>query len=108
MFLEGLPTSNFPRKIDHPKCTILKKDTVVLDVTIQKNFKGSFVYDVICENCSSGGSESIILTFTVSRHLNKPPSVLKILFQIRSYDMTSGEAVKNEIKVAIPVNTLSA
>ena len=37
--LEGLPTSNSPSQIDHPKCTILKKDTVVLDVILQKYFK---------------------------------------------------------------------
>ena len=39
MSLEGLPTSNLPRQIDHPKCTILTKDTVVLDVILQKYFK---------------------------------------------------------------------
>ena len=54
---EGLPTSNPPRQMDHPKCTILTKDTVVLDVILQKYFKDSFLDDVICENCSSGGSE---------------------------------------------------
>ena len=80
MSLDGLPTSNLPRQIDHPKCAILKKDTVVLDVILQKYFKDSFLDDVICEHCSSGGSESIKSTFTVSRYLKKPPSVLKIIF----------------------------
>ena len=31
VFLEGLPTSNKSRKIDHPKYTSIKKGTVVLD-----------------------------------------------------------------------------
>ena len=57
MFLEELPTFNSPRQIDHPKRTILTKDTVVLDVMLQKYFKDSFLDDVICENGSSGGSE---------------------------------------------------
>ena len=100
--LEGLPTSNSHRQIDHPKCTILTKDTAVLDVILQKYFKDSFLNDIICENCSSGGSESIKSTFTVSRYLKKTPSVLKILFQRGTYDMTSGEAVKNEPTVDIP------
>ena len=101
MSLEGLPTSNSPRKIDHPKCTILTKDTAVLDVVLQKYFKDSFLDDVICENCISGGSESTKSTFTVSRYLKKPPSFLKILFLRRNYDMTNYVATKNEPKVAI-------
>ena len=48
--LEGLPTSNLPRRIDHPKCTILAKETVVLDMILQKYFKDLFLDDVICEN----------------------------------------------------------
>ena len=35
MFLDGLHTLNSPRKTDHPKCTILEKDTDVLDVIFQ-------------------------------------------------------------------------
>ena len=31
MFLEGLPTSNSSRKIDHPKYSSIKNGTVVLD-----------------------------------------------------------------------------
>ena len=50
---------------------------------------------------SSGSSESIKSTFTVSRYLNKPPLVFNILFQRGTYDMTSGEALKNEHKFAI-------
>ena len=73
-----------------------------MDVILQQYFKDSFLDDVIRENCSSGGSESIKSTLTVSRYLKKPPSFLKILFQRGTYDMTSGEAVKNELKVAIP------
>ena len=57
MFIEGLPTSNSPRKIDHPKCTILEMETVVLDVILQNYFKESLLEDVICEFFSSGGSE---------------------------------------------------
>ena len=48
MSLEGLPTSDLPRKIDHPKCTILIKDTVVLGVILDKYFKDLFLYSVIC------------------------------------------------------------
>ena len=57
MFLEGLPTSNLPRQIDHLKCTTRTKETVVLDVMLHNYFKDSFLDDVICENCSSGDSE---------------------------------------------------
>ena len=57
MFLDGLPTSNSPRQIDHPKCTTLTKDTVVLDVMLQNYFEDSFLYEVIYKNCSSGRSE---------------------------------------------------
>ena len=39
MIIEGFPTSNSPRQIDHPKCNILTKDTVVLDVILHKYFK---------------------------------------------------------------------
>ena len=79
----------------------LTKDTVVLDVILQKYLKYSFLDDVICENCSSGVSESIKPTFTVSRYLKKTPSVLKILFQRGNYDRTTYVATKNELKVAI-------
>ena len=62
--------------------------------------------DVICENCSSGSAESIKSTFTMSRDLKEPPSVLKILFQIGTFDMTTVEAIKIELKVAIPLGFL--
>ena len=94
--LEGLPTSSSHRQIYHPKCTILIKDTVVLDVILQKYFKDLFIDDVVCENNSSGGSESIKSTFTVSIYLKKPLSVLKILIQRGTYDMTNYVATKNE------------
>ena len=81
MSLEVLHNSNFSRQIDHPIYTTLTKDTVVLDVMLQNNFNDSFLDDVICENYSSGGSESMKSIFNVSRYLNKPHSVLKILFQ---------------------------
>ena len=74
----------------------MTKDTVVLDVILQKYFKDSFLDDVIYENCSLGGFESIKSTFTVSWYIKKPPSVLKILFERGTYYMTSGKAVKNE------------
>ena len=67
MILEGLPTSNSPRQMDHPKCTTLTKDTIVLDVILQIFFKDSFLDDVVCENCSLSGFESIKSTFTVLR-----------------------------------------
>ena len=69
---------------------------------ITEIFQGLILDNVICENCSSGGSESIKSIFTVSRYLKEPPSVLNIIFQIGMYYMTSGEAVKSEHKVAIP------
>ena len=37
----------------------------------------------------------------MSIYLNKPPSVLNVLFQRGTYNITSGEAVKNELKVSI-------
>ena len=36
--LDGLHTSNSPGQIDHPKCTILAKDTVILGVIFQNYF----------------------------------------------------------------------
>ena len=68
MFLKVLPKSNLSRQIDHPRYTILTKDTVVLDVMLQNYLKDSILDNVICENCSSGGSESIKSTFTVLRY----------------------------------------
>ena len=94
MFIELLPTSNSPRQIDNPKCSILTKDTVGLDMILLKYFKDSFLDNVICEICSSSVSESIKPTFTVLRYLEKPPSVLKIILQRGTYDMTNGEAQK--------------
>ena len=101
MSLEGLPTFNSPRKIYHPKCTILANDTVILDVIFQNYFHESLLEDVICENFSSGGSESIKSTFTVSRYLRELPSFFKILFQRGTYYMTNYVAIKNELKVSI-------
>ena len=69
---------------------------------LQNYFKDSLLDDVICENCSLGGSESMKSTFTMSIYLKKNPSVLKILFQIWTYDRTNIVATKNELKVAIP------
>ena len=106
MSLDGLHTSNLPRQIDHPKFTILANDTVVLDVIFQNYFQESLLEDVICENCSSGSSESIKPTLTVSIYLKEPPSFFKIIFQRETYDMTTGEAIKNEFKVAIPLEFL--
>ena len=102
MFIEGLPTSNSSRQIDHPKYTSLKKGTVVLDDMLLNYFKDSLLHHVICENCSSNGSGSIKLTFTVSRYMKEPPTVLKILLQRGNYDSTTLVATKNEVKVAIP------
>ena len=69
MSLDRLHTSNLPGKIDHPKCAILANDTVVLDVIFQNYFQESLLEDVICEFFSSGSSESIKSTFTVSIYL---------------------------------------
>ena len=49
MSLEGLPTSNSPRQIDHPKFTILANDTVVLDLILQNYFQESLLEYVICD-----------------------------------------------------------
>ena len=62
--------------------------------------------DVICEMFSSGSSESIESTFTVSWYLKEPPLFLKIIFQRGTYNMTTGEAIKNEPKVAIHLEFL--
>ena len=94
MFLEGLPPSNLSRQIDHPKYTSMKQGTVVLDEILQNYFNDSLLHNVICENCSSHGSESIKSTFTVSRHIKEPQTVLKILFQRGSYDSTTLVATK--------------
>ena len=102
MFLEGLPTSNSYRQIDHPKCTIITKGTVVLDVMLQNYFKDSLLNDVICEKKLSDSYESIKSTFTVSRNIQEPPTVSKIMFQTGSYDSSTLVATKNELKVAIP------
>ena len=55
---------------------------------------------------SSGGSESIKLSFTISRYLKEPHSVLNIIFQRGTFDTTTGEAIKNEVKVATPFEYL--
>ena len=57
MSLDALHTSNFPRQIDHPKCTILANYTVVFNVIFHHYFQESLLEDVICENNSSGSSE---------------------------------------------------
>ena len=73
-----------------------------MDHILQKYFNDSLLQDVICEIFSSYGSESIKSTFTVSRHVKEPPTVLNILFQRGSYDSTTFVATKNEVKVGIP------
>ena len=50
MSLDWLHTYNFRRQIDHPKCTILANNTVVLDVILQNDFQESLLEYVICEN----------------------------------------------------------
>ena len=69
---------------------------------LQNYLKDSFLDDVICENFSSGGSESIKSTFAVSKYLKEPPSVLKIIFQSGTYYRTTYVATESEPKVAIP------
>ena len=73
-----------------------------MDQILQNYFNDSLLHDVIYEKCSSHGSESIKSTFTVSRHMKEPPTVLKIIFQRGSYDGITIVATKNEVKVAIP------
>ena len=69
MSLDGLHTSDSPRKTDNSKCTILAKETVVLGAIFQNYFKESLFEDIICEMFSPGSSESIKSTFTMSRNL---------------------------------------
>ena len=69
MYLDGLHTSNLTRQIYHPKCKILAKDTVILDVIFQNYSQELLLENVICKNCSPGSSESIKSTFTMSRNL---------------------------------------
>ena len=73
MFLEGLPTSNSSRQIDHPKYISIKNGAVALDQILHNYFNDSLLHDVICENCSSLGSESIKSTFTVSKKYKGTP-----------------------------------
>ena len=102
MVLEGIPTKIEYRPIHHPQFTAIKKGTVVLDEIFQKYFNDSLLHDVLCDNCSSLGSKPIRTTFTVSRHIKEPLTVLKILFQRGSYDRTTFVTTKNEVKVCIP------
>ena len=69
MSLDGLHTSDSPRQIDHPKCTISARDTIVLDENVNNYFKESLFENFICEYCSSGSSDSIKKTFTLCRNL---------------------------------------
>ena len=101
MSLDGIHTSNLPRQVDHPRCTILANDTVVLDVIFQNYFQESLLEDIICGNCSSGSSESKISTFTVSKYLKGTPPVLKRIFQIWGYDITIGEAIKTKCGIFV-------
>ena len=57
---------------------------------------------MICEKCSSLGSKAIKSTFTVSRYIKEPLTVLKILLQRGSYYSTTFVATKDEFKVGIP------
>ena len=106
MSLDGLHTSNLPRQIDNPKWIFLEIDTIVLNVIFQNYFQESLLEDVICGNFSSGSSESIKSTFAMSIYLKEPHSVLNIIFQGGTYDMTTGEAIKNELKVSITLEIL--
>ena len=42
----------------------------------------------------------------MSKNLKEPPSVLKIILQIGTYDMTTDKAIRNEHKVDIPLEFL--
>ena len=106
MYLDGLHYSNLPRHNDHPKCTILENDTIFMDIIFNNYFQESFLEDVICENYSSGRSKSIKSTFTVSIYLMGSPSVLKIFIQRVTYDTTTGEAIKKDLKVSISLEFL--
>ena len=104
MFLEGVPTSNEYRPIDHPNFTAIKKGTVVLGEIFQFFFDGSLLHDVLCDNCSSLGSKSIKSTFNVSRHIKEPPTVLKILFQRGSYYSTTFVTTKMKLESVYLLN----
>ena len=106
-FLEGIPTSNEYRPIDHKKYTAIKKGIFVLDEIFQNYFNDSLLHYVLCDNCSSLGSKSIKSTFTVSRHIKESPTFLKILFQRGSYDSTTFVAKKMKLKSVYLMNICS-
>ena len=80
MSFDGLHTSNMPSQIYYPKYTILAKENAVFDVIFQNYFQESLFKDFICENCSSGSSESTKSTFAVLKQLKEPSSIFNILF----------------------------
>ena len=82
----------------------METDTIVLNVIFHNYFQEYLLEDVICENCSSDGYESIKSTFTVSRYLKEPPPVLKIIFQRVTYDVTTDEAIKMNLKLLYLLN----
>ena len=73
MSIDGFHTSNSSRQIFHLKCAILANNTIVLDVIFKNYFQESVFEDVIYINFSSGSSESIKSTLTVSIYLKEPP-----------------------------------
>ena len=75
-----------------------------MDEIFQKYFNDSLLHYVLCDNYSSLGSKSIKTTFTVSRYIKEPPTVLKILFQRGSYDITTFVTPKNEINSVYLLN----
>ena len=102
MVLDGIPTNLEHRPIHYPRFTAIKKGTVVLDEIFQQYFNDSLLHDVLCENCSQLENKPIKTTFTVSRHIKKPPTVLKILFQRTRFDTTKSVGSKNDLKVCLP------
>ena len=102
MNLDGIPTNLEHRPIHHPRFTAIKKGTFVFDDIFKHYFNDSLLHDVLCENCSQLENKSIKTTFTVSRHIKKPPTVLKILFQRTRYDTTQKAGSKNDLKVCLP------
>ena len=72
MSLYGLHISKSPSQIDHPKCTIFSKDTIVLDDIFHHYLKELLFEDNIWENCSLVMSETTKATFTVYINLKEP------------------------------------
>ena len=102
MSLDGFYISNLPRKIDHPKFTILEKRHHCFGWYISELFEGIIVWRSYTWNFFLSKFWKIKPEFILCRNLKEPPLVLKIILEIEIYDMTTVQVIKNERKIAIP------